>query len=141
MWKKVYLVIIHLLAVIGISTVYLSVSASLGLTKQRTVVERPDGCLTGESDKEFSPEGKRAIHAQFSQCPNSDNIMKVWLQPDVGVTRYELLYESVYNSDEVIDISWRNANEIVIGIPSTVSPSLIASNNNGIEVYVESKKR
>ncbi len=139
MWKKVYLVVIHVLAVIGISTVYLSISASLGLDKQRTVVERPNGCLTGESDKVFSPEGKRAIHAQFFQCPNSDNIMKVWLQPDVTVTRYELIYESVYNSDEVIDISWRNAHDIVIGIPSTVYPSSVVSNQNGIDVYVESK--
>lgn len=54
MWKKVYLLVIHILAVIGLSTVYLSVSASLGVSKQRTVVERPDGCLTGESDKIFS---------------------------------------------------------------------------------------
>ncbi|MEF2510049.1 hypothetical protein V4D06_19205 [Vibrio mimicus] len=139
MWKKVYLVIIHLLAVIGASTVYLSVSASLGLSKQRTVVERPDGCLTGESDKVFSPEGKRAIHAQFSQCPDSENIMKVWLQPDVTVTRYELIYESVYNSNEVIDISWRNAHEIVIRIPSAIYPSSVVSNQSGVEVYVENK--
>ena len=139
MWKKVYLVIIHILALIGVSTVYLSVSASLGVSKQRTVGERPDGCLTGESDKIFSPEGKRAIHAQFSQCPDSDNIMKVWLQPDVAATRYKLIYESVYNSDEVIDISWRNERDIVIGIPNTVYPSSIVSNNSGVEVYVESK--
>ncbi|NOH54008.1 hypothetical protein F0266_13785 [Vibrio coralliilyticus] len=139
MWKKVYLLVIHILAVIGLSTVYLSVSASLGVSKQHTVVERPDGCLTGESDKIFSPEGKRAIHAQFSQCPDSDNTMKVWLQPDVTVTRYELIYESVYNSDEVIDISWRNERDIVIGIPNTVYPSSIASNQSGVEVYVENK--
>ena len=139
MWKKVYLVIIHILAVIGISTVYLSVSARLGVSKQRTVVERSDGCLTGESDKIFSPEGKRAIHAQFSQCPDSDNIMKVWLQPDVTVTRYELIYEFVYNTDEIIDISWRNARDIVIGIPSTVNPSSVVSNQSGVGVYVEKK--
>ncbi|ENM5759787.1 hypothetical protein ACQ902_003994 [Vibrio mimicus] len=139
MWKKVYLVIIHLLAVIGASTVYLSISASLGLSKQRTVVERPDGCLIGESDKVFSPEGKRAIHAQFSQCPDSENIMKVWLQPDVTVTRYELIYESVYNSNEVIDILWRNAHDIVIRIPRAVYPSSVVSNQSGVEVYVENK--
>ncbi|GLT17283.1 hypothetical protein GCM10007938_10600 [Vibrio zhanjiangensis] len=48
--------------------------------------------------------------------------MKVSLQPDVSATRYELIYKSVYNSDEVIDISWRNSSDIVIGIPSTVNP-------------------
>ncbi|CAH6796336.1 conserved hypothetical protein [Vibrio chagasii] len=139
MCKKVYLAIIHVLAVIGVSTVYLSVSASLGIDEQRTVVERPDGCLTAESDQVFSPEGNRAIHAQFSQCSGRDNIMQVWLQPDVTVTRYQLIYESVYNSDEVIDISWRNAGDIVIGIPSTVYPSSVVSNQSGVEIYVENK--
>ncbi|EEX30846.1 MULTISPECIES: hypothetical protein [Vibrio] len=65
--------------------------------------------------------------------------MKVWLQPDVIVTKYELIYESVYNSDEVIDISWRNERDIVIGIPNTVYPSSIVSNQSGVEVYVENK--
>ncbi len=65
--------------------------------------------------------------------------MQVWLQPDVTVTRYELIYESVYNSDEVIDISWRNAGEIVIGIPSTVYPSSVVSNQSDVDVYVENK--
>ena len=135
MWKKVYLVIIHILALIGVSTVYLSVSHSPGVNTQRTV----NSCLIGESDKVFSPEGKRAIHAQYSKCPDSDNIMKVWLQPDVAATRYKLIYESVYNSDEVIDISWRSSTDIVIGIPSTVSPSSVVSDQNGIDVYVEFK--
>lgn len=135
MWKKVYLVIIHILAVIGISTVYFSISYRPELSNQRTV----NGCLIGESDKVFSPEGKRAIHAQYSKCPDSDNIMKVWLQPDVTATKYKLIYESVYNSDEVIDISWRSSSDIVIGIPSTVNPSSVLSNQNGIDVYVEFK--
>ncbi|KZX67022.1 hypothetical protein A3712_16155 [Vibrio sp. HI00D65] len=139
MWKKVYLVIIHILAVIGISTVYMSISTSLAVGNQRTVVEHPDGCTTGESDKVFSPGGERAIHAKFSRCPNSDDIMQVWLQPDVTVTRYELIYESVYNSDEVIDISWRNASNIVIGIPSNVYPSSMISHESNVNVYVENK--
>lgn len=136
MKKKIYLIIIHVFAVIGVVTTYFSISASLGVNQPSTVKVDREGCLTGESEKVISPEGKRAVHAQYSQCPDGDNIMKVWFQPDINVTRYVRIYESIYNSDEVIGLNWDGTGDIIIKIPSTVSPSSVLSNHMGIDVYV-----
>lgn len=140
MRKKIYLIIIHVFALIGISTTYLTISASLGFNQHRTVGVSPDGCLTGESDKIASPNGKSAIHAQYHQCPDSDNIMKVWLQPDTDVTRYTRIYESIYNSDVVIDLKWEPSGDVIITIPNTVSPTSVLSNHMGVGVHVVTRQ-
>ena len=141
MWKKIYLIIIHIFALFGVATTYLSISASLGLNQHRTVGVSPEGCFTGESDKITSPDGKSAIHAQYHQCPDSDNIMKVWLQPDTEVTRYTRIYESVYNSEEVIDLKWVHSGKVIIEIPDTVPLTSVLSNHMGIDIYVVTKQR
>lgn len=139
MLKKVYLVIVHFFAVLGLIFVYLSLSASLGGSQSRFVVKGPEGCQSVDGASIVSPEGKRSIHAQFSNCPGGDNFMKVWLQPNRNKSQYTMIFESIYNTDEPMDIDWDSSGDIIITIPNSVSPTTISSDYMGLSIHVETK--
>ncbi|PMP40630.1 hypothetical protein BCS86_18275 [Vibrio splendidus] len=138
MLKKVYVIIVHLLAVLGLVFIYFSLSASLGVG-QGSSARDSEGCRSFEGAKIVSPEGKRSIHAQFFNCSNGNNSMKVWLQPDRALSKYTTIFESTYNTDETMEIDWDLSGDIIISIPASVSPTFVTSDYMGLSIYVETK--
>ncbi|MDA0130717.1 hypothetical protein OH458_21880, partial [Vibrio sp. MarTm2] len=137
--KKLYLVVIHILAVIGLPTAYLYAHAIFG-TESLTVNTLANGCREITGQQIFSPEGRRAVHAKFVECDDADNRMEVWLQEDTRQMKYALVFDSVYNTDEDIEIKWDRSNNILITVPASVQvTSAYEGNQLGVSVYVQTK--